>query len=280
MSPVNWYSGNVPGNTPFNYTSLGTVNTNWNGTMWVNSTVRAAQGYVATSTPAYDWNITMSTLTGAGWNVGIGSLGSIPLISVGNMMLLVQGTFGGHPGDYYATVSADPANVTAISLKPGQIGQVLWTKTYQPAPGNNTRLITDWDRDNGVFVVCDKESMVHYGFSLKDGSQLWGPSVLTNDFTTDYNYMAIGLERIAYGKLFFTGYSGIVYAYDDKTGDLLWTYGNGGAGNSTLSGFETPYGRYPTFISVIADGKVYIDTTEHSPNSPLYKGAMYRAINH
>ena len=101
----------------------------------------------------------------------------------------------------------------------------------------------------------------------------------TNDFTTDYNYMAIGLERIAYGKLFFTGYSGILYAYDDKTGDLLWTYGNGGAGNSTLSGFETPYGRYPTFISVIADGKVYIDTTEHSPNSPLYKGAMYRAIN-
>jgi hypothetical protein len=91
--------------------------------------------------------------------------------------------------------------------------------------------------------------------------------------------MAIGLERIAYGKLFFTGYSGILYAYDDKTGDLLWTYGNGEAGNSTLSGFETPYGRYPTFISVIADGKVYIDTTEHSPNSPLYKGAMYRAIN-
>jgi hypothetical protein len=91
--------------------------------------------------------------------------------------------------------------------------------------------------------------------------------------------MAIGLERIAYGKLFFTGYSGILYAYDDKTGDLLWTYGNGGAGNSTLSGFETPYGRYPTFISVIADGKVYLDTTEHSPNSPLYKGAMYRAIN-
>jgi hypothetical protein len=278
LSPANWYSGNVPGNCPITPGPSGT-NTNWNGTTWVNSTVRASQGYTATSTPAYDWNITLSTLTGAGWNVGIGSLGSIPLISVGNMMLLVQGTFGGHPGDYYATVSADPANVTAISLKPGQIGQVLWTKTYQPAPGNNTRLITDWDPVNGVYVVCDKESMVHYGFSLKDGSQIWGPSALTNDFTTDYNYMAIGLERIAYGKLFFTGYSGILYAYDDKTGDLLWTYGNGGAGNSTLSGFETPYGRYPTFISVIADGKVYLDTTEHSPNSPLYKGAMYRAIN-
>jgi hypothetical protein len=59
----------------------------------------------------------------------------------------------------------------------------------------------------------------------------------------------------------------------------LWTYGNGGEGNSTLSGFGTPYGRYPTFISVIADGKVYLDTTEHSPNSPLYKGAKLRCIN-
>ena len=46
-----------------------------------------------------------------------------------------------------------------------------------------------------------------------------------------------------------------------------------------MSGFSTPYGRYPTFISVIADGKVYLDTTEHSPNSPLYKGAKYRAVN-
>ena len=181
--------------------------------------------------------------------------------------------------DYYATVSTDPANVTAVNLKTGQVGQTLWSQTYQPAPGNNTRLITDWDPVNGVFVFVDKEDMVHWGYSLADGNKLWGPTVLTNDFTTDYNYMAAGLERVAYGKLFFTGYSGILYAYDIKTGDLVWTYGNGGSGNSTLSGFETPYGRYPTFISVIADGKVYLDTTEHSPNSPLYKDAQFRSIN-
>ena len=38
-------------------------------------------------------------------------------------------------------------------------------------------------------------------------------------------------------------------------------------------------GRYPLFISVIADGKVYLCTTEHSPNSPLYKGAQFRCVN-
>jgi outer membrane protein assembly factor BamB len=57
------------------------------------------------------------------------------------------------------------------------------------------------------------------------------------------------------------------------------TYGNGDTGNSTISGLDTPYGRYPVFVSTIADGKVYLTTTEHSPNSPIFKGALLRAIN-
>jgi outer membrane protein assembly factor BamB len=287
LSPANWYtSGQVPANAPI--TPSAPPNSYWNGTAWApmvltmgpfGAAYSAPAPFVAVTTAAYDWNISLSTLSGTGWGVGMAGLGNLPMISLGNMMLLVQGTFGGHPGDYGATVTTDPANVTAISLKPGQIGQVLWTQTYQQAPGNQTRLIVAWDPNNGVFVFTDKESMVFYGYSLASGSQLWGPTKLTNDFTTDYNYMAAGLENIAYGKLYYTGYSGILYCYDDKTGNLLWTYGNGGAGNSTLSGFSTPYGRYPTFISTIADGKVYLDTTEHSPNSPLYKGAELRCIN-
>jgi outer membrane protein assembly factor BamB len=289
LSPANWYSGSMNGNVPITPAMPTTAPPfgqawNWNGTGW--QLVSAGNFFagipsLATSiTPSYDWNVSIPSLKGIGWGVGGANLGGLlPLVSPSNMMLLVQGTFGGHPGDYGATVSTNPANVTAISLKPGTIGNVLWTKTYQPAPGNVTRLIVGWDPSNGVFVFGDKETMVFYGYSLTDGTQLWGPTKLTNDYTTDYNYMAIGLENIAYGKIYFTGYSGILYCYDDKTGDLLWTYGNGGEGNSTLSGFSTPYGRYPTFISVIADGKVYLDTTEHSPNSPLYKGAKYRCIN-
>jgi hypothetical protein len=191
----------------------------------------------------------------------------------------VQGTFGGHPGDYGGTVSLDPANITAISLKANSLGQVLWSKSYYPAPRNNSRIICDWDPVNSVFVFIDKEDLVHYGYSLTDGNKIWGPTKLTNDYTTDYQYMTLGLERIAYGNLYFTGYSGILYCYDVKTGDLKWTYGNGGEGNSTSSGFVTPYGRYPIFLSTIADGKVYVSTTEHSPNEPLYKDARYRCIN-
>ena len=35
----------------------------------------------------------------------------------------------------------------------------------------------------------------------------------------------------------------------------------------------------PIFVDVIGDGKVYLGTTEHSPNSPWYKDARYRCIN-
>ena len=169
-----WYSGNIPGNCPFNYSSLGT-NNNWNGTMWVNSTVRTAQGYAAVSTPAYDWNMSLSSLTKTGWSIGTAALGAIPLVEFDNLLLLIQGTFGGHPGDFSATVATDPANITAISLKPSSLGQVLWTKTYPQAPGNNTRQLSAWDPDGGVFIFDDKEDMSHYGYSLTDGSYLWGP---------------------------------------------------------------------------------------------------------
>jgi len=60
---------------------------------------------------------------------------------------------------------------------------------------------------------------------------------------------------------------------------LLWTYGNGGKGNSTNSGLETAWGNYPIFITTIADGKVYLETGEHSPNTPLYKGAKTRCVD-
>jgi hypothetical protein len=268
-----------------------TTNPNWYLAQWNSSRVFGGmQGMMgvgnwysgtadASVASAYDWNVSMPSLKGTGWSVGKGSLGAIPLANPGDKLLLVQGGFGGHPGDYGVTVSPDPGNVTAVNLHEGSVGNVIWAKTYQPAPGNNSRLITDWDPANNVFIFCDKEDMVHYGYSLTTGEKVWGPSDLTDDYTTDYNFMAIGLERAAYGKLYYSGYAGILYCYDTANGNLLWTYGNGGEGNSTSSGFETPYGRYPIFISTIADGKVYLTTSEHSPNSPLYKDSQLRCVN-
>jgi outer membrane protein assembly factor BamB len=273
-------------------TNLGTnANPKWYLMQWNSSNVIGAvsslgagvwySGTADASIPsAYDWNISLPSLKGTGWTIGTNTRGAIPLIDEGNMALLIQGTFGGHVGDMSPTVVAfDPANITAISLKPNTLGNALWTQSYPQAPGNNTRWITGWDPSNGVFIFMDKESMVHYGYSLTDGSLLWGPVGYPNDTTADWNYQNLGTEQVNYGNLYVGGFSGIIYCFDDKTGNLLWTYGNGGEGNSTLSDLTTPWGRYPTAISTIADGKVYLVTNEHSPNTPLYKGAELRCIN-
>jgi hypothetical protein len=64
-----------------------------------------------------------------------------------------------------------------------------------------------------------------------------------------------------------------------STGNVLWTYGNGGVpGNDTNSGFQVP-GPYPTFINAIGNGVIYLITSEHTFETPIYKGALNRAVN-
>ena len=87
--------------------------------------------------------------------------------------------------------------------------------------------------------------------------------------------------QIAFGNLYTSAFGGTVYCYNDSTGQLEWTYGNSNTpGNSTLAGFNTPYGDYPTFIQAVgSNGVIYLVTTEHTVIDPIYKDAKARAIN-
>lgn len=107
---------------------------------------------------------------------------------------------------------------------------------------------------------------------------MWGPSALTDDFSTNWLFF-MSSDTVAYGNLYSAGYSGIVYCYDDSTGVLKWTYGNGGEGNNTEAGYTTPYGMFPQQFVAIADGKIYVVGNEHSPNAPMYKGAQLTCLN-
>jgi hypothetical protein len=216
---------------------------------------------------AYDWNVTIPTVGAGSWSIWREA-------SLDDKLLLMQGSLGTHVGVFGGSISSDGANVTAISLQPTERGRVLWSKHYDVAPNNVSREITAWDPELGVFIMEDKETMVHYGYSLADGNLLW-----TNTDPVDVYDTLRSVSRAAYGKLYMAGFGGILYCYDIETGDTLWTYGNGGEGNSTFAGLETAWGHYPIFVDVIADGKVYLATTEHSPGSPYYKDAEYRCIN-
>lgn len=229
---------------------------NWNGSAWVAVTSSLA----ITTQSTYDWNITLATLGSGTW--------SINRASFDNIMLLSQGTLGGL-GD------SAGANYTAVSLKPESRGTLLWTKHYDAAPGNVSRSIVAWDPNAGVFVTRDFETMEYFGFSLTDGRQLWGPTVVLND----YEYFSQFHQGFAaYGNFYQAGYGGILHCWDIITGELKWTYGNGGPGNSTFD-VEQSWGLRPLMIQVIADGIIYASGDEHSPNTPLYKDDLVRAIN-
>jgi outer membrane protein assembly factor BamB len=80
-------------------------------------------------------------------------------------------------------------------------------------------------------------------------------------------------ENVYDGKLLSSGYGGKLVAYDIKTGDVLWEY------TASQEGWESPYGNYPIGIAVIADGKAYLTSSEHSPTQPLWRGSYLRCVD-
>ncbi len=222
----------------------------------------ANPGFNATNPRMYVSNASLPSLKGTGWQI-------CRDIKAGDRLLLIQGVMGVGP-----RAAPTGANLTCVSINPDNFGQVLWSKSYDQAAGNVTRHIIAIDYTSNVFITEDKETLTFDGWDLANGNHLWKANPIVCEWDT--------LRRdtlSAYGHLYAAGYDGIVYCYDAKTGKLLWNYGNGGAGNSTGAGLDTVYGHYPTFIDVIADGKVYTGTTEHSPDQPLYKGGVYRCLN-
>lgn len=208
----------------------------------------------------YDWNVTLQSLGGT-WTV---NRHLVP----GELLLLTQGSFGG-PRDPQPGM-----NITAISIKDNEEGKILWNKFYPVASDNQTRKIIAVDATANTFVCQDKESLRLTAYHLSDGSAAW----TVNPDDAKWDTMR-STSLAAYGNLYVSGFDGILHAYSMQNGSLLWTYGNGGEGNSTYAGLETAWGHYPIFVDVIADGKIYLGTTEHSPDSPFYKGALNRCIN-
>ena len=145
---------------------------------------------------------------------------------------------------------------------------------------NATVLVLGIDRVNHVFVEGFRETNQFKGYSMLTGEELWGPTAGQNPLDY-YGSQSSGTvsNSFAFGNMYVSQYDGIVYCYDTATGDLKWTYGNGGEGNSTQSGSQVP-GRYPTFVSAFGNnGVVYTITSEHTIETPIYKGAMSRALN-
>jgi hypothetical protein len=203
----------------------------------------------------------------------------------GDMLLCRNGSY---PSSVAPTGNS-PYNYFAVNLNAskGAVGSVLWWNTVQPAIdpvyGNITTVSFAGADKAGYFCESYRQTSQFAFFNMRTGAfiKLTDPQP-----SLDY-YGSTGSGAlnnvIAFGRCYAGAYSGILYCYDMSTGNVLWTYGNGGSGNTTYSGIEVP-GHYPLFVKAIGgstlnQGVVYTIVTEHTFETPIYKGALTRAIN-
>jgi hypothetical protein len=277
----------VNANIPINSSTIYPTNTmaqttyDWNISLpWLNT-----MPLQATYNPVISGQLIPATEQGTAGADGFAQFGTNPVSIVaadfGDVMLCRNGSL---PVGFSTTSTGYPQlpyTLFAVNLNAsrGAIGSILWMKNYDPPAGNLTLSLQGVDWQTRTFVEYYEETMQFVGFSLTTGAQLWGP---TASMTPALQYYELGygiLGAMAYGHYYADGMGGVLYAYNDLTGTLDFTYGNGGAGNSTYS-MSSPYGEYPTFVGPISgNGVVYLMSNEHTVTDPIYKGAEIRAIN-
>jgi hypothetical protein len=221
--------------------------------------------------PIYDLNASVGVVT---------NLPTVQYAYPGDMAICRNGTLpaSGSEATLYTYFAVN------LNASKGTVGSILWRNTVSAPSQNVSVAIGPADRTAnngaGVFTEAYQQTMQWVGYSMATGAKLWGPTASQVDFDY-YGTPAVPVVQGvgAYGNLYSCGFGGTMYCYSMANGNLLWTYGNGGDGNSTNSGFYLAEGHYPTFINAIGNGVVYTVTTEHTIETPIYKGALARAIN-
>ena len=202
---------------------------------------------------------------------------TIPTDLPGGINVVLEDRIIGSDIPAWTGLADNPITIWGLSLKSGQEGQLLFKKTWQPPAGRLVMLPGPASLEDGVFVVTAKDTTSLYGFSIDTGAQIWGPTE-TQPYLDAYT---LGEERaigrgvaFAYGKLYSVGMGGILYCYDAKTADLLWTY------TAVDEQAEILWSNnWPMRINFFTDGKVYLSHDEHSVIDPKPRGAPFICLD-
>ncbi len=166
----------------------------------------------------------------------------------------------------------------ALSLKPGEEGTLLYTKTWA-APAEwiegartNSARFSEVSLDDKVFTVVYVDTRQHWGFSTETGEYIWGPTEPQNYLEVYQEAMAI----IADGRYLCGTTSGTIYSYDVATGELQWTYNATDPFHTNPVGINFPL-RAPA--ALVVDGKLYGGYGEHSPNNPQPRGTTFFCLD-
>jgi outer membrane protein assembly factor BamB len=114
---------------------------------------------------------------------------------------------------------------------------------------------------NGVLYWLCIDEKIH-GFSITTGREVWVSEAAGDPLASFGTYWSSN----AYGMVYFGSWDGYMRAYDAGTGKLVWEFFTG-ITTETATGSYIPWGN-----AVLADGKMYFATGEHTPPSPLPRG--------
>lgn len=227
-------------------------------------------------------NQTFNGENGFSLNVSIPNLNDAGrILEVREGQYVIGGTSGKNNGTYI-----EKGQLWALNLDPnkGEMGSLLWNITFTPPQTSYNdytaaNILASYpyglmtgprvNPEDGVFIFTESFTRRYWGYSLATGEQIWGPTAPE----PQWNFYGMN-SNFYQGKLLSTGYGGELNAYDIKTGELLWNWSSG------TVGFEGYYGgNAPLSIGAIADGKIYLYSTEHSPSTPLRRDSMIWCVN-
>ena len=244
----------------FTNATTGTIVMDNDGTMLV-YTLNAAAGWVSlwNSTKALgvtnSWNtnanVTIDWKTGLMWNYTSNpSLSGVSLSGITDGVLIAKG----RSSAYNLYAGYDQAT-----------GKYLWGMLNLTMPGVDARAINE-----GIFAQFNGITLKFNAYDAHTGNKLWESDPV------DYPWgsWTDNSPQITGGVLYSTSYAGYIYAWDIKTGKMLWKFSSGN------SGLETPYGQW-SFMGapLITNGYVFAETGEHTPNDPPYRGQRIFCID-
>ncbi len=206
---------------------------------------------------------------GIEWNVSIASLAMDPTISnIGQGYILTNAqdktSYPQVQQDavYPAVLQEDANGNYPTSLEP------IWVQNRTDVFSNYQR--TPRNIQDGVYTMFDEATARYFGYSITTGQRLWVTEPLSTDGWSTFTY----ITNQAYGMLFAGGFDGHIRAFNITNGQKIWDFRMG------PSGFETPYGNWPTRAGwTIADGKIYATNDDHTPDSVMWRGSKLYCID-
>jgi hypothetical protein len=120
-----------------------------------------------------------------------------------------------------------------------------------------------------IYATFSEDTSTVHCYDVTTGQEKW----VSDPLPTGWGLFTRA-PLVAYGNVYTTGYDGHVRGFNGQTGELMFDFYYGS------SGFETPYGTWPTHGGfTIADGKIYVCNDEHSPDSNMWRGGRSFCID-